>query len=162
MINGKKILAVIPARGNSKRLPKKNLLPLKNKPLIQWSIEAGICSKYIDKIIVSSDNDEIIKKSKEAGADIIKRPDILAIDNASSFSVIEHVIDNIDELFDFTILLQPTSPLRTYKHIDESLELLISKNADAIISVCETKHSPLWSNTLPDDGNMQNFMRLLI
>jgi CMP-N-acetylneuraminic acid synthetase len=69
------------------------------------------------------------------------------------------VIDNIDELFDFTILLQPTSPLRTYKHIDESLELLISKNADAIISVCETEHSPLWSNTLPDDGNMQNFMR---
>ena len=159
MIDGKSILAVIPARGNSKRLPNKNILILVGKPLIAWSIEAGLKSEYIDKVVVSSDSNEILDISKKNGANIVKRPSELASDFATSFDAIKHTIDIRDEKFDFVILLQPTSPLRNNGHIDEALELLIKKNADAIISVVETDHSPLWANTLPKDKSMVNFLK---
>jgi len=158
MIDGKSILAIIPARIGSKRLPNKNILDLAGKPLIAWSIEAGLKSKYIDKVVVSSDSDDILDISKNYGTDIIKRPDELASDTATSFNAIKHAIKNTIETFDYVILLQPTSPLRNNCHIDEAFELLIRTNADAIISVTETDHSPLWSNTLPKDGSMARFL----
>ena len=159
MIGGKSILAVIPARGGSKRLPNKNILDLAEKPLIAWSIEAGLHSKYIDTVVVSSDSDEILDISKNIGTDIIKRPDELASDTATSFDAIKHTIENTIETFDYVILLQPTSPLRNNSHIDEAFELLIKTNAAAIISVVEMDHSPLWSNTLPKDMSMVNFLK---
>ena len=159
MIDGKNILAVILARGGSKRLPGKNILDLAGKPLIAWSIEAGLNSKYIDEVIVSSDSDKILNISKKYGTKIVKRPSALASDTATSFDAIKHTIDIRDEKFDFVILLQPTSPLRNNGHIDEALELLIKKNADAIISVTETDHSPLWADTLPKDRSMVNFLK---
>ena len=159
MIDGKNILAVILARGGSKRLPGKNILDLAGKPLIAWSIEAGLNSKYIDKVVVSSDSDQILNISKKYGTKIVKRPSALASDTATSFDAIKHTIDIRDEKFDFVILLQPTSPLRNNGHIDEALELLIKKNADAIISVTETDHSPLWADTLPKDRSMVNFLK---
>ena len=159
MINGKTVLAVIPARGGSKRLPRKNVLPLGGKPLIVWTLEAALRSKYIDKIIVSSNDDEILKISLEAGVEIIQRPQELATDESSTFSAVEHIINEVDGNYDFTILLQPTSPLRTSEHIDEAFELFIKKNADAIISVAKMDHSPLWSNTLPKDRSMVNFLK---
>ncbi len=159
MIGGKSILAIIPARGGSKRLPDKNILKLVGKPMIAWSIEAGLKSKYIDKVVVSSDSHKILDISKKYGADIINRPSALACDTATSFDAIKHTIENIDEKFDFVILLQPTSPLRKSKHIDEAFELLIVKKADAVISVCETDHSPLWTNTLSKDGSMVGFLK---
>ena len=159
MIDGESILAVIPARGGSKRLPNKNILDLAEKPLIAWSIEAGLNSKYIDTVVVSSDSDEILDISKNIGTDIIKRPDELASDTATSFDAIKHTIKNTIETFDYVILLQPTSPLRNNSHIDEAFELLIKTNAAAIISVVEMDHSPLWSNTLPKDMSMVNFLK---
>ena len=159
MIEGKSVLAIILARGGSKRLPGKNTLNLAGKPLIAWTIEAGINSKYIDKIIVSSDSNEILNISKKYGIKIVKRPSALASDTATSFDAIKHTIDIIDETFDLIILLQPTSPLRNNGHIDEALELLIKKKTDAIISVTEMDHSPLESNTLPEDGSMVNFLK---
>ena len=158
MINGKTVLAVIPARGGSKRLHRKNVLSLAGKSLIIWTIEAAIKSKYIDKIIVSSEDKEILKISLEAGAEIIKRPQELATDEASTFSVVNDVISRMESQFDYVTLLQPTSPLRNNEHVDESFDLLVGKNADAVISVCETVHSPLWANTLPEDGSMENFL----
>ena len=158
MYKDKSFLAIIPARGGSKRLPRKNVLDLNGKPLIVWTIEAGLNSKYIDKIIVSSDDDEILDISKNFGAETIKRPDELASDTATTFDAIKHTIDNLEK-YDYIVLLQPTSPLRDEKHIDEAIELLVEKNADAVVSVCEMDHSPLWSNTLPQDGNMNNFLR---
>ena len=158
MIGGKTVLAVIPARGGSKRLPNKNILDLAGKPLITWSIKAGIKSEYIDKVVVSSDSDDILNISQKNGADIIKRPKDLASDKATSFDAIKHTIENINESFDYVILLQPTSPLRNDIHIDEALELFFKKKANAVISVCETDHSPLWSNTLPKDGSMERFI----
>ena len=154
----KTFLAIIPARGGSKRLPRKNLLDLCGKPLIAWSIEAALKSKYISKVIVSSDEEEILNIAKEYKADFIKRPDELASDTATTFDALKHTLENVEK-YDYVVLLQPTSPLRTEKHIDEAIELLKEKNADAIISVCEVEHSPLWSNTLDENLDMSNFLR---
>lgn len=158
MYNGKTFLAIIPARGGSKRLPRKNMLELAGKPLVAWCIEAALHSNYIDNVIVSSDDDEILSISTMFGAETIKRPDCLAGDMATTFDTIKHTIDHSTN-YDYIILLQPTSPLRKTNHIDEAIELLIAKKADAVISVCEMEHSPLWSNTLSEDGDMSNFIR---
>ena len=151
-------LAIIPARGGSKRLPQKNILDLCGKPLIAWTIEASLKSKFITKTIVTSDDEEILRISKEFGAETIKRPKELASDTSTTFDTIKHVIQNIKN-YDYIVLLQPTSPLRTSNHIDESINLLEVKNADAIISVCQMEHNPLWSNTLNKDQNMKNFLK---
>lgn len=153
----KTFLAIIPARGGSKRLPRKNILDLCGKPLISYSIEAGLKSKYISKVIVSSDDEEILQLSQKSGVDTIKRPDYLSTDNSSTFDALEHTINSLEK-YDYIVLLQPTSPLRNEKHIDEAIELLNEKDADAVISVCETEHSPLWCNTLDEDLNMSNFL----
>lgn len=158
MINGNTVLAIIPARGGSKRLPNKNILDFAGKPLIVWTIETGFKSEYIDEVFVTSDSDKIIDIAKKNGANIIKRPQELATDEASSFSVIEHALNEIDIDYNFTILLQPTSPLRNNRHVDEAFELLIKQKADAVISVSEMDHSPLWSNILPPDGSMDRFL----
>ena len=142
MYTNKKFLAIIPARGGSKRLPRKNVLDLCGKPLIAYTIEAALKSKYIDKVIVSSDDEEILNISSNFGADIIKRPIDLANDTATTIDAIKHTIDNFEN-YDYIVLLQPTSPLRNEKHIDEAIELLEKKKADAVVSVCEMEHSPL-------------------
>lgn len=159
VFKGKTFLAVIPARGGSKRLPRKNVLELAGKPLIAWTIEAAKNSKYIDHFIVSTDDQEISNVSKKYGAEVLTRPGELATDTASSVDVVLHAIEVQNQSYDYVILLQPTSPLRTAQHIDEAIELLFEKNANAVISVCETDHSPLWANILPDDGNMDDFIR---
>lgn len=158
MYKNKTFLAIIPARGGSKRLPRKNVLDLNGKPLIAYSIEAGLRSKYIDKVVVTSDDDEILSIAQKYGNTIIKRPDELASDTATSFNVIKHVIENTEK-YDYIVLLQPTSPLRAENHIDEAIELLETKDTDSVVSVCEMDHNPLWSNTLPEDGNMNGFIR---
>lgn len=159
MYKNKTFLAIIPARGGSKRLPRKNVLEIGGKPLISWSIEAGLSSKYIDRVIVTSDDEEILKISKQYNAETIKRPTSLSNDTATTFSALKHTIDTVDNNYDYIILLQPTSPLRTSAHIDEAIEYMGLKSADAMISVAETDHSPFWSNTIPKDGNMNNFLK---
>ena len=157
MLNNKTFLAIIPARGGSKRLPRKNLLDLCGKPLIAWSIDAGKKSKYIDKVLVSSEDNEILDTSSKFEAHVLKRPENLSSDTSTTFEVVEHALQHSDR-FDFVVLLQPTSPLRTEVHIDSAIELLFEKNADGIISVSETDHNPLWSNTLDDRLSMKNFL----
>lgn len=157
MYKNKSFLAIIPARGGSKRLPRKNILDLCGKPLIAYTIEAGLKSRYIDKVLVTSDDNEILAISEKFGSETIKRPDELAIDIATTFDAIKHTIDNTEQ-YDYIVLLQPTSPLRDSKHIDEAIELLEIKNADAVVSVCEMDHSPLWSNTLDASLSMKNFL----
>jgi CMP-N-acetylneuraminic acid synthetase len=154
----KSFLAIIPARGGSKRLPRKNILDLNGKPLIAWSIESGLKSEYIDKVVVSSDDTEILAVPRKYNVETLVRPDELASDTATTFDAIKHTIDNMEQ-YDYIVLLQPTSPLRDEKHIDDAIELLESKNADAVVSVCEMDHSPLWSNTLDESLSMQGFLR---
>ena len=148
MIKGKTVLAVIPARGGSKRLPRKNCLLLQGKPLIVYSIEAAKESVYIDEVVVSTDDEEIASLARQAGASVpFLRPAELSTDEASSVDVVAHALNyyqvNEKKLFDYVVLLQPTSPLRTAAHINQALELLKEKKADAIVSVCEAEHSPL-------------------
>ena len=160
MYKNKKILALIPARGGSKGLPRKNIRLLYGKPLIAWSIEQAKESKFVDKVIVSTDDSEIAKISKEYGAEIpFIRPQELATDEIKCIDVILHAIDFMNKIdtYDIVLLLQPTSPLRIPKDIDNSIELLFEKKAKAIISVCETEHHPHQTNTLPDDGSMKDF-----
>jgi len=159
MYKNKTFLAIVPARGGSKRLPRKNILDLNGKPLVAWSIEAGLNSRYIDKVIVTSDDNEILKISKKYGASTIKRPYELANDTATTIDTVRHAIESMDKTYDYVVLLQPTSPLRTCTHIDEAIELLDKKNANAIISVCEMEHNPLWSNTLPKDRSLAGFLK---
>jgi CMP-N,N'-diacetyllegionaminic acid synthase len=158
MYDNKTFLAIIPARGGSKRLPRKNILDLAGKPLIAWSIEAGLDSQYIDKVVVSSDDNEILEISEKFGAHIIKRPEELSSDIATTFDAIKHTIDNFEK-YDYVVLLQPTSPLRNEKDIDKAIEMIEEKNANAVVSVSEMDHSPFWTNTLPEDGNMNNFLK---
>ena len=162
MFNKKKILAIIPARGGSKRLPKKNILPLSGKPLIAWTIEAAKQSKIIDRAVVSTEDANIAKISIECGADIpFVRPDDLAGDAVSTIDVVLHLLkelENENDYYDYVILLQPTSPLRTNYHIDDAFEMMDSKNAKTIVSVCLTEHHPLWCNTLPEDKSMECFI----
>jgi len=159
MYNRKTFLAIIPARGGSKRIPRKNILNLNGKPLLSYSIEAGLNSRYIDEVIVSSDDNEILDIALNYGCNIIKRPSYLSSDTAITFDVIKHTIENIEIDYDYIVLLQPTSPLRDATHIDEAIELLISKESDAVISVCEMEHSPLWSNTLDETLSMKSFLK---
>lgn len=161
-MNDKRVLAIIPARAGSKRLPRKNILMLQGKPLIQWTIDEALKSNVIDTIAVSTDDTEIIDLSVSLGLNVpFVRPEFLSGDKSSSIDVIKHAIDyyqSVGDKYDYVMLLQPTSPLRTAKHIDEAFQLLESKDAEAVVSVCECEHSPLWSNTLPDDLSMDNFI----
>jgi N-acylneuraminate cytidylyltransferase len=160
MINNKKIIAVIPARGGSKRLPRKNVLPLNGKPLIAWSIEAAQNSKYIDSIFVSTDDKEVAEVSREFGVDVPElRPEELASDTATTESVIFYTLNKFGQDADVVVILQPTSPLRTSKNIDEALELFVKKDAFSVVSVTPCEHSPVWSNTLPKDRAMGGFLK---
>jgi len=165
LYKGKTILGLIPARGGSKGLPRKNIKPLSDKPLIAWTIEQALASKYLDRIAVSTDDKEIAEVSKKYGADVpFIRPKELAEDNAKGIDVVLHAIDWLKKndrrkQYDLMMLLQPTSPLRTTEDIDKAIELLFLKKAKAIVSVCEVDHHPLWANTLPEDGCMKDFIR---
>jgi CMP-N,N'-diacetyllegionaminic acid synthase len=159
VIGKKKILALVTARGGSKRLPKKNTRLLNGKPLISWSIEAGLNSKYIDDVYVSTDNEEIARISEEYGAKVpFLRPQSLALDDSKSIDVIIHAIDKLtDNDYDYLFLLQPTSPLRSSKVIDDSIEFFIEKEADSVIGVTKNDHPIEWANKLNKDLLMNNF-----
>lgn len=162
MIGQYRVTALIPARGGSKRLPRKNVKLLVDKPLIAWSIEVAKASKYIDRVVVSTDDEEIKQVSEQYGAEVpFLRPEHLSNDHASSFDVIKHAIVflGLDQTNELIVLLQPTSPLRLVSELDTALEFFIAKNAKGIVSISETEHSPMWSNTLPKDGCMSDFIR---
>ena len=163
MFQNKKLLSIIPARAGSKRLPKKNIKPLGDKPLITWSIEASLDSEFIDTTLVSTDCEEIAMISKNCGAAVeFLRPDSLAKDDTKSVDVIIHAVEflknMLDQEYDYVLLLQPTSPFRTSEDIDNALKYMFEKNADALVSVTNSEHSPLWANTLEDDDNMEHFL----
>ena len=139
MINGKKILAVVPARGGSRGVPKKNIKKLCGKPLICYTIETALASKYVDKIVVSSDSDEILDVVKKYAVDLISRPSELADDDVPMTDVINHALETSEEQFnenfDLILLLQPTCPFRSPEDINCSIEEIDSGDFDGVISV---------------------------
>lgn len=147
-----KIVGIIPARGGSKGIPKKNIKLLNGKPLIVYTIETALASE-LSKVVVSTDCEEIAKISKQYGADIMIRPQMLAMDDTPTLPVLQDVVDRLDENFDAVMTLQPTSPLRTSKHIDEAIELFKSdKNADSLVSVVEIPHNYMPEKLMSFDG----------
>lgn len=157
-----RFLAVIPARGGSKRLSNKNIQLLGGKPLVAWTIEAANNAQVFDEIIVSTDSFKIAEIAQFYGAKIpFMRPEELAKDETTSVEVLLHTLKHYQSLgysFDYVALLQPTSPFRTGAMINEAISLLQKQEADAIISVCECEHNPLWTNTLPDDHSLRDFL----
>lgn len=158
-----KILAIIPARGGSKGLPRKNILPLLGKPLIAWTIEAALASNVIDHVFVSTDDDEISAISKTFGAQVLRRPAELATDTASSDALITHAIREVDIIglcFTHVCLLQPTSPLRTYEHIHAAVTILENENSGCVISVFKPKYSIAKAYQLLSDGTLVGLFSL--
>jgi len=136
MINEQKVLAVIPARSGSKRCPGKNLRQFRSKQLIAWSIEAGKASKYIDRLVVSTEDASIKFCAQSYGAEVVDRPAQLADDNASAEDVMRHAADAAQAYYheyQWIVLLQPTSPLRTATDIDACIEIA-ARNGQGCIS----------------------------
>jgi len=154
VINGKRMLGVIPARGGSKGVPGKNIRLVAGKPLIAWTIEAAQSSKSLDHIILTSDDREIIDVAKKYNCNApFVRDSHLAIDTTPTVDV---VLDALDRClgYEWVVLLQPTSPLRTAQDIDHAVEQCIALNAPSCVSVCLSQESPYWMFTLNQDQNL--------
>ena len=150
-----KIIAIIPARSGSTRIKNKNIKIFNKKPLIVWTIEAALRSKLIDDVYVTSENDNILRMSKKYGAKIIKRPKKLSNNIIHVDEAIRHAYLEVNKKYDYIVTLQPTSPLRTDKNIDEAIKMIIKKKADSLISVFKT-HQFLWKKN-KDDFNPVNY-----
>jgi len=156
-------LGIIPARGGSKRIPSKNIRSLAGKPLLTWTIEATLQSRFLDAAVVSTDDAEIAEIAAEAGLPVpFMRPAELATDTATTFSVIRHALTEWEKHFeaqvDYVVVLQPTSPLRTAEHIDQAVALTLERGAQGIASVCPVEHPPEWMNVLPPDDSLKGFL----
>lgn len=151
MYQQKKILAIIPARGGSKGVPRKNIRPLLGKPLIQWSIEEAQKSQYIDRVILSSEDSEIIQIAREDGCEVpFVRPLELAQDETTGVDVIIHALETLSAKYDYVVVLQPTSPLRTTEDIDAAISQTIMQGAEFCVSVTTPEKHPYWSFLLTE------------
>ena len=160
MINDNTILAIIPARGGSKEIPRKNIKPLADKPLIAWTIEEAKKSIYIDRLILSSEDEEIIKIAREYGCEVpFVRPLELAKDEISGIEPVIHAIKSINKQYDYVILLQPTSPLRNSEDIDASLKLCISYNYKACVSVVNVSQHPYLMHSVNKKNELTSFIK---
>jgi len=143
MKNDWKVLCLVTARGGSKGLPGKNIRPLLGKPLIAWSIEAGLRAPSADELLVSTDDEGIAQAAQAAGARVpFIRPAELSGDDASSVDVVMHAIDWLEatgEYFDVVVLLEPTSPLRESVDVEAALDLMVCQRASAVVSVCRAE-----------------------
>jgi CMP-N-acetylneuraminic acid synthetase len=158
-----KFLAIIPARGGSKRLPKKNIKHFCGKPLIQWTIECAKSCSDIEEVIVSTDCPDIAAISRAAGAKVpFMRPSDLAADQSSSFELVKHAINfyaQKDVKIKNIILLQPTSPLRTTKNLQEAINRYNEEGANAVVSVTKLEHNPLSIGELESNGSLSNIIK---
>lgn len=159
MINDKRVLAIIPARGGSKGVPRKNVRLLAGKPLIAWTIEEAKKSRYIDRLVLSSEDQEIINVAKEYGCEVpFVRPENLAQDETPGMDPVLHALKKVQG-YDYIVLLQPTSPLRLAKDIDACIERLIETQSPACVSVTEPDISPYWMYTMNENGLMQQLIK---
>lgn len=153
------MIAIIPARGGSKGLPGKNIKNFHGHPLISYAIREAQKSKYIDRVIVSTDDNSIAEVAKEYNAEIpFLRPTNLAQDTSPVIETYFYTIEKLKETENYEvddfIVLQPTSPLRNVNHIDESIQLYYNKKADSVISVSEMNHPIEWTKTIDKHGKL--------
>ena len=163
MIAGRRVLALVPARGGSKGLPRKNLRCLNGYPLIQWSIDIALACEEIDSVIVSTDDEQIAAVANAAGAEVpFMRPSNLAEDTSSTIDVIIHALDFLESNkreFEIVLLLEPTSPLREVSDVQNALQDMIDKSATAIVSVCRAEAThPTFMFRTTDQRRLQPFI----
>jgi len=148
MIQGEKVLAIIPARGGSKGVPRKNIRTVAGKPLIAWTIEEARKSRFIDRLILSSEDEEIIRIAREWECEVpFVRPSDLARDDTPGIATVLHALMEIQG-YHYVVLLQPTSPLRGVEDIDGCIEMCVKDNLNATVSVTESEKSPYWMYTI--------------
>lgn len=156
-------LGVITARSGSKGIKDKNIRELSGKPLMAYTIENALKCRYIDKVMVSTDSDTYAAIAKNYGAEVpFLRSDKNCTDQAKSIDVLLEVLEEYEKRgykFENIVLLQPTSPFRTFQNLDGAFQLFYDKRADSVVSVCECEHNPLLSGILPSDLNMSRFIR---
>nr|WP_321239564.1 acylneuraminate cytidylyltransferase family protein [uncultured Tolumonas sp.] len=160
-------IAIIPARGGSKRLPGKNIKPLAGKPLIRWTTQAALASGEFDMVIVSTDSQAIADIAMQDSGVIFPglRPTELASDTATTHDVVSYVVQWVEEhyaMVNMVAILQPTSPLRTAQHIKEAVAFYQNKKATAVVSVCELEHPVQYCNRLPKDNSLNGFITPLV
>ena len=159
------IVALIPARGGSKGIPRKNLAPLAGRPLIAWTIAAALGSADLSRVIVSTDDEEIAKVAREHGAEVpFLRPPELAADDSGALGVALHTLDWLAETEggepEYLLLLQPTSPLRRTADIDGAIGLARARNADAVVSVGPAEPHPFLTRRVGETGALSSFILL--
>lgn len=164
MYNNKTFLAVIPARAGSKGIPNKNIVKINGKYLIQYAIDTAIESKYLDKIIVSTDSIMIANIAKSCGADVpFLRPKELATDTAKTIDVLVHAVEQLKinkESYDYIVLLQPTQPLRQSFHIDEAIEKIANSKENSLVSVSEVREHPILMRTINEEDILLQLLNM--
>ena len=163
MTNDQTVLAIIPARGGSRGVPRKNVKEAGGKPLIAWTIETAKSCTSLDRVIVSTDDDEIRDIVLECGAELpFQQPAELAESNVGDFPVMSYALtwlrENEQYEPDIVVWLRPTAPLRTVEDIEGALQLFHETGADTVRSVCLTEHHPYWMKTLDDDKKLEPFV----
>lgn len=160
MYKTKKIIGIIPARSGSKGVKDKNIKTLAGKPLISYTIECAKATGIFDDIVVSTDSSKYADIAMQYGASVpFFRSQETASDSANSISVLEEVLNNLQETYDIVVMLQPTSPLRQPFHIKEAVDLFLEKNADSVVSVSKFPHSIAWVNSLDESLSMNGFIK---
>ncbi|HRE72570.1 MAG: N-acylneuraminate cytidylyltransferase [Candidatus Accumulibacter regalis] len=152
------VLAMILARGGSKGLPRKNVLLVDGRPLIAWTVAAALGAKCVSRVILSSDDDEIILAARANGCEVpFRRPAELATDQATSIEVVLHALAEIPG-YDYLLLLQPTSPLRTAADIDAAFAAMMASAAPACVSLCPVEESPYWMFRVDAENRMAKLL----
>ncbi|MEJ8552660.1 acylneuraminate cytidylyltransferase family protein [Tepidibacter sp. Z1-5] len=164
MYKGKTFLGIIPARGGSKGIPRKNIVNINGKPLIQYTIDESKNSKYLDRIVVSTDDDEIADISKKCGAEVpVLRPKELATDKAKTIDAVIYTIEklkNHNSEYDYVVLLQPTQPLKKSWHIDEAIVKIVDSDRESLVSISKAKEHPILMRTLEDNGEVKKLIKV--
>jgi CMP-N,N'-diacetyllegionaminic acid synthase len=145
-----RVAGLIPARGGSKGIQRKNLAPVGGKPLLRWTVEAALAAQALERVVVSTDDDEIAAAA--ADCEVLRRPAALAADETPMLEVVLHALDSL-EAADAVCLLQPTSPLRRPEHVDAAVALLRESGADGVVSVVEVPHQYLPGSLMTLEGN---------
>ncbi|TWT27722.1 cytidylyltransferase domain-containing protein [Planomicrobium sp. CPCC 101110] len=164
MYQNKKLLAIIPARGGSKGIPNKNIIQVVGKPLIKYSIDEALKSKYLDAIVVSTEDEAIKKVALECGAEVpFLRPIELAADTSRTIDALIYTLRKLEKegrKYDYIVLLQPTQPLRKSWHIDEAIEKIVEVDADSLVSVSEVNEHPILMRTIDEKNRANNLLEI--
>lgn len=152
MYKNRSFLAFIPARGGSKGIPHKNIALVNGRPLLDYTVQSARASRYLDAVVVSTDDDEIAAAAKASGAQVIMRPPELALDTSRTIDAVLHALSLTKPTYDYLVLLQPTQPLRRAEHIDGAIEQIVDTGVTALLSVSPAKNHPILLRTMEESS----------